>query len=165
MAHSAVEAAATARRQGVGGQARVTVAVHPRARRAAAYDDVSDGLQAKFSLPYLVAYTLLRGEPSAASFAAVDDQARALAADRITVRTDQTLGETEAVLEPAGGPVVRVAHSLGSPERPMTQEQLAAKVEDLAGRRLAGALDDPDRPVADVLAAAGLDRPADVPAS
>jgi 2-methylcitrate dehydratase PrpD len=165
MAHSAVEAAATARRQGVGAEARVTVAVHPRARRAAAYDDVSDGLQAKFSLPYLVAYTLLRGEPSAASFAGVDDRARALAADRIRVRTDPALGETEAVLEADGEPVARVAHSLGSPERPMSQEQLAAKVEDLGGPRLAGALGNPQRAVADLLSAAGLDRPADVPAS
>ena len=165
MAHSAVEAAATARRQGVGAEAQVTVIVHPRARRAAAHDDVSDGLQAKFSLSYLVAYTLLRGEPSAASFSGVDAETRALAADRIRVRTDPALGETEAVLEADGQAVARVAHSLGSPERPMSQDQLAAKVEDLAGRRLAGVLDDPQRPVAELLSAAGLDRPAAVPAS
>jgi 2-methylcitrate dehydratase PrpD len=164
MAHSAVEAAATARRQGVDARAEVTVTVHPRARRAAAYDDVDDGLQAKFSLPYLVAYTLLRGEPSAASFAGVDAEARALRADRIRVRTDPAMGETETVLEADAGAVFRVAHSLGSPQRPMSEEQLAAKVEDLAGRRLAGALHDLQRPVAELLSAAGLNRPA-VPAS
>jgi 2-methylcitrate dehydratase PrpD len=164
MAHSAVEAAATARRQGVDARAEVTVTVHPRARRAAAYDDVDDGLQAKFSLPYLVAYTLLRGEPSAASFAGVDAEARALGADRIRVRTDPAMGETETVLEADAGAVFRVAHSLGSPQRPMSEEQLAAKVEDLAGRRLAGALHDLERPVAELLSAAGLNRPA-VPAS
>ena len=38
----------------------------------------------------------------------------------------------------------------------MTAEQLAAKVHDLAGDRLDGVLDDPERPAAEVLDAAGL---------
>lgn len=156
MAHSAVEAATIARARGLDGQAHVTVTVHPRARRAAAYDDVRDGLQAKFSLPYLVAYTLLRGEPTVDAFAGVDGEARSAALERIRVRTDPTLGETEAVLEADGEEVARVAHSLGSPERPMTEDQLAAKVRDLAGDRLAGALDEPERPAGDLLATAGL---------
>ena len=46
--------------------------------------------------------------------------------------------------------------ALGSPEKPMDAEALRAKVERLAGAELAGALDDLDRPAADLLALAGL---------
>ena len=38
----------------------------------------------------------------------------------------------------------------------MNAEQLAHKVGELAGDRLDGVLDDPDRPAAEVLEAAGL---------
>jgi hypothetical protein len=38
----------------------------------------------------------------------------------------------------------------------MTAERLAAKLASLAGERLNGALDDPERPAADPLARAGL---------
>lgn len=156
MAHSAIEAASSARQAGLEAGAAVTVTVHPRARSAAAYDDVADGLQAKFSLPYLVAFTLLRGEPDVESFAGVDPQARALAGDRVALRLDDGLAETEAVLHAGEDELARVRHSLGSPERPMSPGQVAAKARDLSGERLEGALDDEARPVADVLAAAGL---------
>jgi 2-methylcitrate dehydratase PrpD len=156
MAHSAIEAAATARQAGLEAGAAVTVTVHPRARSAAAYDEPADGLQAKFSIPYLVALTLLRGEPTVASFAQVDPQARALATDRVRLRLDEGLGETEAVLHAGEDELARVAHSLGSPARPMAPGQLAAKVHDLAGERLDSALDEDARPVGDLLAAAGL---------
>ena len=65
--HSPIEAAQTARATAGAEAAPVTVVVHPRARQAAPYDDVADGLQAKFSIPYTVAYTLLHGVPSAPS--------------------------------------------------------------------------------------------------
>jgi 2-methylcitrate dehydratase PrpD len=156
MAHSAIEAAARVRAESPRPPQDVTVGMHPRAREAAAYDDVADGLQAKFSIPYLVAYTLLRGEPDVASFTAVDPAARELAAERITVRTDPGLGESEAVIEAGGEEIVRVADSLGSPARPMTEDQLQGKASGLAGTRLDGVLDDPARPAAEVLAAAGL---------
>src|SRR4051794_36030918 len=64
MAHSAIEAAL---RAGEAPEGPVEVVVHPRARQAAAYDDVTDGLQAKFSIPYLVAFALQRGAPEPAS--------------------------------------------------------------------------------------------------
>ena len=73
------------------------MAVHPVARRAAAYDDVADGLQAKFSIPYLVAYVVLHGEPGPDSFDGVDPGARALAAERVRLRDRQALREAEAV--------------------------------------------------------------------
>lgn len=156
MAHSAIEAAARARQVGLQAGAAVTVTVHPRARSAAAYDEVADGLQAKFSIPYLVALTLLRGEPTVESFAEVDPQAHALAADRVRLRLDDQLDETEAVLHAGEDELARVERSLGSPGRPMDEAQSAAKLRDLAGERLHGALDDDARPVADLLAAAGL---------
>jgi hypothetical protein len=52
---------------------------------------------------------------------------------------------------------VTVTTALGSPERPLDGSSLAAKVAELAGDRLDGALDDPARPAADLLAALALD--------
>jgi 2-methylcitrate dehydratase PrpD len=135
MSHSAVEAATRAEIA-----EPVEVIVHPVARRAAAYDDVADGLQAKFSIPYLVAFVALRGEPEPASFDGVDPEVRELGM-RIRVTTDASLRETEAVLIAGGEEVARVPASLGSPERPMTPDQLATKCERLAGDRLDGVLD------------------------
>ena len=145
MAHSSIEAAL---RAGAAPAGPIEVVVHPRARQAAAYDDVSDGLQAKFSIPYLVAFALLRGDPVPASFDAVDPKVRAFAAERVSVRTDEALGEAAArVLG------VEVAFSPGSPQSPLPPERLAAKVRGLAGERLDGLLDDPARPAGDLLAA------------
>ncbi|MDX6672089.1 MAG: hypothetical protein QOI91_2452 [Solirubrobacteraceae bacterium] len=129
------------------------VVVHPVARAAGCYDDVADGLQAKFSIPYLVAFARLRGEPGVESFADVDDEVRAHARDLVTVRTDAGLGESEALLRAGGETVAHVRASRGSPERPLSAEQLAAKVRSLAGERLDGLLDDPGRHAADLLAA------------
>jgi 2-methylcitrate dehydratase PrpD len=129
------------------------VVVHPVARAAARYDDVADGLQAKFSIPYLVAFARLRGEPGVESFAGVDDEVRAHAREKVTVRTDAGLGESEALLLADGETVAHVRASRGSPERPLSAAQLAAKVRSLAGERLDGLLDDPGRPAADLVAA------------
>jgi 2-methylcitrate dehydratase PrpD len=143
MAHSAIEAAL---RAGGAPDGPVDVAVHPRARQAAAYDDVADGLQAKFSIPYLVAFALLRGAPEPESFDAVDPEVAAFAAERVSVRVDATMGETAAAL--LG---VEVEFSPGSPESPLSAERLAEKVSGLAGARLDGLLDDPARPASDVV--------------
>ncbi len=152
--HSAIEAAEQVRTAGAA-PGDVTVIVHPRAREAAALDDVTDGLQAKFSIPYLTAYTLLNGPPRLASFARVDPEARALAG-RIAVREDPRLGEMESRLHASGRDLARVEWARGSPARPMDDEQLAAKIRELAGSRLDGVLDDGSAAAADVLAAAGL---------
>jgi 2-methylcitrate dehydratase PrpD len=153
--HSSIEAAEALRARGELPRA-LTVAVHPRSRQAAALDDVADGLEAKFSIPYLTAFTLLHGAPDVASFDDVDDRARTLARDAISIRVDDTLLESEARLEVAGAEVARVERAHGSPERPLDAAALARKVHALAGERLEGVLDDPARPAADVLAAAGL---------
>jgi 2-methylcitrate dehydratase PrpD len=146
--HTAIEAALQARPL----EGPVTVAVHPLARAAAAVDVPEDGLQAKFSLPYLVAFALERGAPGVDDFRAVAGVDLA----RVSVDVDPGLGEQEAVLSTSGDEVARVPAALGSPERPMRTEQLTAKVRSLAGDRLDGVLDDPDRRAADVLRAAGL---------
>lgn len=154
--HGAIEAAERARADGAAAAGAVEAVVHPVSRRAAPYDDAETPLQAKFSIPYAVAFTLLHGPPTVDAFAAVEPAARALARERVRVETDPALAESEAVLRLDGAEAARVTTALGSPERPMDAGQLAAKVRDLAGERLDGMLDDPARPTADVLAAAGL---------
>ena len=154
--HGTIEAAARAReREGIPAGA-ITVVVHPVSRQAAARDDVTNGLEAKFSIPYLAAFTLLRGPPGVEDFRGVDAEARALAAQRVRVRTDAELAEPEARIEAGGRTVAHVEAALGSPQRPMDASTLAAKVHALAGDALDGALDDPERPAAALLEAAGL---------
>ncbi|MDX6674827.1 MAG: hypothetical protein QOH11_2245 [Solirubrobacteraceae bacterium] len=154
--HGAIEAAERARREGTTADRGVEAVVHPLSRQAAPYDDAETPLQAKFSIPYTVAFTLLHGPPNVDAFAAVEPAARALARARVRVTTDPALAESEAVLRLDGAEAARVATALGSPERPMDESQLAVKVRNLAGGRLEGALGDPTRPAAEVLAAAGL---------
>ncbi len=152
--HSAIEAA-LGLRGAYAPPAAVTVTVHPLARAAAALDDACDGLQAKFSIPYLTAFALLRGAPTVASFGGVDEQVRALAR-HVSVRTDTALAEMEARVEVGGAPPARVRSPLGSPGQPMDAQRLRQKARDLAGDRLDGVLDDPSTPAARVVAAAGL---------
>jgi 2-methylcitrate dehydratase PrpD len=135
----------------------LAVAVHPVAREAAALDDVADGLQAKFSIPYLVAFTILHGPPGVRDFDRVDPDARALARERVTVSVDPQLGEMEARIDVAGETVARVDRPLGSPARPMDATRLRHKVDELAGKRLDGVLDDLATPAGATVAAAGLD--------
>ncbi|HKP90234.1 MAG TPA: hypothetical protein VJT75_09695, partial [Thermoleophilaceae bacterium] len=145
--HSAIEAAASLPSPPA---EPIEVVVHPVSLRTAWRLDVATGLEAKFSIPYLTAFTLLQGPPGVSSFGAVDPEARALGA-RVAVATDDALAESEAVLTAAGHEVARVAAALGSPARPMDDAQLAAKVRDLAGSSLDGALDDRARPATDLV--------------
>ena len=89
------------------------------------------------------------------SFYEVDHRVADFAAERVRVDTDAGLLESEAVLS-ADGAEFRVEAALGSPQRPMDADALAAKLHGLAGDRLDGALDDLDRPAAELLEAAGL---------
>jgi 2-methylcitrate dehydratase PrpD len=154
--HGAIEAAERARENGLEAGAPVEVAVHPVSLQAAAYGpEPADGLQAKFSIPYCVAFTLLNGAPHVESFYEVDHRVSSFAAERVRVETDAGLLESEAVLS-ADGVEVRVEAALGSPGRPMDADALASKLRGLAGKRLDGALEDLDRPAAELLGAAGL---------
>jgi 2-methylcitrate dehydratase PrpD len=150
--HGAIECALA-----VGGvpDGPLTVLAHPVSRQAASYDDVTTALEAKFSIPYVTAFTLLHGAPEVASFAGVDPAARELAAERIRVRTDPALGESEFALVAGDDELVRVRAARGSPERPLDAEQLAAKVRGLAGDRLDGALGDHALPAAELVAVLG----------
>ena len=135
--HAPIEAAEAARPE-LRGTEEIVVSVHPRARQAAPYDDVEDGLQAKFSIPYTVAFTLLHGAPAEpAHFGAVDRGTRELARDRVRVRLDDSLPETAAAIGVAGQELARVDAAIGSPARPMPPERLAAKVARLGAERLA----------------------------
>jgi len=151
--HSPIELAAKARER-VTDEA-VRIVVHPIGRQAAYLDDVYDGLSAKFSIPYCVAHTLLHGPPGVHDFAAVDDGVRERSR-LVGVDVDPSLPQFGAVLTAAGEELARVPCPRGAPERPAEASDLAAKLSDLAGKRLDGILDDPGVPAATVLAAAGL---------
>lgn len=148
--HAAIDAALAAA-AAPGPAAQIAVRVHPLSRQAAAYDEVADGLEAKFSLPYLSAYALLYGAPDLDSFAAVDPVAAALGR-RIAIRTDAALGDAEAVLEFDRLPVAHVTAPTGSPSNPLDARALAAKVHALAGDALDGLLDDRERPASALIA-------------
>jgi 2-methylcitrate dehydratase PrpD len=111
------------------------VLAHPVSRQAAGYDVVTTPLQAKFSIPYTTAFTLLHGGPRVDSFAALDPEAQALA-ERISVQTDPALGESEFALIASGDEeLARVDAARGSPAHPLSDTDLRAKVHDLAGDR------------------------------
>ena len=112
----------------------LTVLAHPVSRQAAGYDGVETPLQAKFSIPYTTAFTLLHGGPRVDDFATLDSAAQTLA-ERIEVRTDPALGESEFALLAGDEELARVDAARGSPLHPLTPEQLRAKVHDLAGDR------------------------------
>jgi 2-methylcitrate dehydratase PrpD len=135
----------------------LTLTVHPVSLQAAAVGpEPADGLQAKFSIPYLTAYTLLNGPPLVESFERVDTAA-VERAKSIEILTDRSLLESEFVLSGAGGEeLVRVKAALGSPQQPMDAHALRAKVEGLAGAELARALDDPLQPAAKLLTMARI---------
>jgi 2-methylcitrate dehydratase PrpD len=154
--HAPIEAAIEAAALDVQGEDAVTVVVHPVARQAAAIDEVADGLEAKFSIAYLVAFTLLHGPPGLGDFNDVDPAAQALARERVTISLDPGLGEMEARIERAGATLARVDAPLGSPARPMDASRLHRKVRELAGERLDGVLDDLSAPAGAAATAAGL---------
>jgi 2-methylcitrate dehydratase PrpD len=157
--HSPIDAAERARRAGyeLGGD-KLRVAVDPLARQAAHLDDVSEGLEAKFSIPYCVAHTLLHGPPRVRDFAALDAETSARAGS-VTVEVDERLPGFGAVLISAGKELARVDAPDGSPERPAEPAELESKVHDLTGDRLDGLLEDLERPASEALTAAGLGEP------
>ena len=145
--HSPIEAADLARSYGALGEIRVFV--HAISLQAAPYGVPADPLQAKFSIPYTTAFTLLHGPPGVDDFRSLDPDALELAA-RIEVLTDPDLGESAAVFDMRGWHPIRIDAALGSPQRPMTQEQLDTKVRSLTPRPL-GELVRDDARAADVL--------------
>jgi 2-methylcitrate dehydratase PrpD len=151
--HGAIEAAAGIRD---GGAERLIVCVHPVSLQAAAHGpEPLDGLQAKFSIPYLTAFTLLHGPPRVESFESVlpDVVERARL---IEVQTDGSLLESEFVITNGHDELARVRAALGSPDQPMDADALRRKAERLGGPELAAGLDELERPASELLALAGL---------
>jgi 2-methylcitrate dehydratase PrpD len=151
--HSPIDVAALARDDGYElRDDRLSVVVHPVARQAAHLDTVSDGLGAKFSIPYCVAHTITHGPPAVADFVAIDDAtvARSL---QIHVALDESLPEFGAALRAGDDELARVPCPRGAPERPVSAVELAGKVADLGGGRLDGILDDLSAPAATALGA------------
>ncbi len=116
---------------------------------------VSDGLSAKFSIPYCVAFTLIHGPPQVRDFDAVDARARD-AVPLISVIIDQSVPQFGAILRAKGAELARVQCPKGTPARPLAAAELERKVTDLAGDRLHDVLDDLDAPAVGALEAAGL---------
>ena len=86
----------------------LVVTVHPVSLQAAAEGpEPADGLQAKFSIPYLTAYTLLHGPPTVESFDGGGRRGRASGRGRSRCATDAALLESEFVLSGAGGEELR----------------------------------------------------------
>jgi 2-methylcitrate dehydratase PrpD len=152
--HGSIEVADQLRRDGGAGGGRIEVRVHPLSLQAAPIEAPGDGLEAKFSIPYLTAYTLLRGTPGLDAFADVEPEAAGLGSG-IAVRAEPELGVSEAVLEVDGEEVARVRTPRGSPGRPLDEAGLAAKRRSLADERLEGALDDPDRSLGELVGLIG----------
>ena len=158
--HAPIEAAMVAREQGHRpDRDRVEVRVHPLARQAAYLDEVSDGLAAKFSIPYCVGQTFLHGPPGVRDFDSIDPEVARLAG-QVDVTIDSSLPPFGAVLSRAGDELSSLAAPTGAAERPVSPEALTRKLTDLAGHRLDGILDDPDLPAAAVLDAVALRTPA-----
>lgn len=151
--HAPIEAALEARNRGASDAGRAVVTVHPVSRQAAALDDVNTGMEAKFSIPYLTALTVLGGPPRLDDFRAVDEAARSLGR-RVEVRTDASMAESEARLdwfEDGGHEQFQVPVALGSPARPLSDVQREEKARSLGAGHLLDALDDGARPIEEVL--------------
>ncbi len=158
--HSPIEAAERARADGYRlDRQRLEVVVHPVGRQAAHLDMVSDGLSAKFSIPYCVAFTLTHGPPRLRDFLTVEAGIREQV-PLIDVVLDRSLPQFGAILSTGETELARVQCPKGTPDRPLAASELAGKVTDLAGERLRGVLDDLEAPAVDALDAAGL-RPAE----
>ena len=158
--HAPIEAAMVARERGHHpDRDRVEVRVHPVARQAAYLDEVSDGLSAKFSIPYCVGHTFLHGPPRVRDFDSIDPEVARLAG-QVDVTIDSSLPPFGAVLSRAGDELSSLAAPTGAAERPVSPEALTRKLNDLAGHRLDGILDDPGLPAAAVLDAVALRTPA-----
>lgn len=125
--------------------------VHVRASQGAldalAHDNPSNGLEAKFSLPYTVAYGLVRQELGLAAFedgAWMDPTVDALR-ERVTYTVDPTLAyddhESHMRIKSTGGNIYERTRTdpPGTHENPLSREDLRAKYEMCASRALLNA--------------------------
>ena len=113
------------------------------------YDRPSSGLEGKFSMPFCAAAAVVRGRVGIETFdaAALDDPAILSLQSRVTMRVDPTLDASAPSLTQArvtvrlrDGRVLTAAANgaRGYPDRPASDEQLAAKFTRARRRRLPG---------------------------
>jgi 2-methylcitrate dehydratase PrpD len=144
--HGAIEAAAQVAHAA---PREVSVSVHPVSLQAASVGpEPADGLQAKFSIPYLTAYTMMYGPPNVESFDAVDPEV-VERARTVEIRSERDQLPSEFALYDGQSEIARIEAALGSPQRPMDAHALAEKVRNLTGEgpsRL-----DPDEPARQLL--------------
>ena len=88
------------------------------------------------------------GGPRVDDFAALDSETQTLA-ERITVRTDDALQESEFALLAGDEELARVDAARGSPQHPLCPSELQDKVHDLAGDRFDDLAD--DEPAAELI--------------
>ena len=144
--HGAIEAAAQVARAA---PRELSVSVHPVSLQAASVGpEPADGLQAKFSIPYLTAYTLMHGSPTVESFDGVDPDV-VERARTIEIRSERDQLESEFALYDGGSEIARIEAALGSPQRPMDEKALADKVRGLTGEEPSRL--DPDEPARELL--------------
>ena len=144
--HGAIEAAAQVAQAA---PRELSVSVHPVSLQAASVGpEPADGLQAKFSIPYLTAYTLMHGSPTVESFDGVDPDV-VERARTIEIRSEPDQLESEFALYDGGSEIARIEAALGSPQRPMDEEALADKVRGLTGEQPSRL--DPDEPARELL--------------
>jgi 2-methylcitrate dehydratase PrpD len=128
---------------------RAIVSVHPVSLQAAGRPaEVSTGLEAKFSIPYLTAWAMLNGPPLVSSFDRVDPVVVALAR-RIDVRVDDDLGPNACrLVARVDGQERRISieDPRGSPSQPLDDEQLLAKVRSLGAASLVDVVADEQAP-------------------
>jgi 2-methylcitrate dehydratase PrpD len=140
VAHGAVDAARALRDRYPDPQ-RVAVRVSPAAVQLMGNVAPRNELEAKFSLPYVVAATWIAGELGPESFAAdalADPRIRALM-NRIEIIADPGMTQSEALLhvEDAGSVTqLHLPHARGSLERPLSDADLLLKCD--TGLRIAG---------------------------
>ena len=120
-------------------------------------DDVETGLEAKFSIPYLTAYTLLHGPPALDDFEAVDADARRLSAAAISIRRTARCSSSSRGCFSVAWRRSQRSNGRAAPRRDRsTPPAWPQRFGSWPGSRLDGVLDDSDRPARDVLSAAGL---------
>ncbi|PPL17196.1 MmgE/PrpD family protein [Microterricola pindariensis] len=124
----------------------VTVRVPLGARTALIHDDPETGLQAKFSLPYAVATSLVRGIPSPDHFSdeAIHDDKVQRVMRAITVIEDESSGDLSAGMEGRYAEIevvcagrrysARCDDARGSWSRPLTQAEVDGKFLRMASR-------------------------------
>jgi 2-methylcitrate dehydratase PrpD len=125
----------------------IDIGVDPIVPTILLYDRPSSGLEGKFSMPFCAAAAVVRGSVGIDTFdtAALDDSAILSLQSRVTMRVDPTLDPAAPSLTQARVTVrlrdgrVLTAEANGArgyPDRPATDEQLAAKFRSCAAQTL-----------------------------